>query len=114
MSKPAFDVTALKIVAVAKEAGTVRIEVRARPRAHKSRLVGERDGALEVQLAAPPVDGAANEELVKTLANAVGVAKSAVRIVRGESGRNKLVEIAGIGEGELVARLRAMLERVGE
>jgi uncharacterized protein (TIGR00251 family) len=94
----AFDVHALKVVA---REGAVRIEVRARPRAHKSRLVGERDGALEVQLAAPPVDGAANEELVKTLARALGVAKSAVRIVRGEGGRDKLVEISGIGEDEL-------------
>ena len=87
--------------------GAVRLEVRARPRAHKSRLVGAREGALEVQLAAPPVDGAANEELVRTLAAAAGVAKSAVHIVRGETGRNKLVEIVGLGESELRARLES-------
>jgi len=104
---PAFDVNALKLVA---KDDAVRVEVRARPRAHKSRLVGERDGALEVQLAAPPVDGAANEELVKTLAHAAGVAKSAVRIVRGEGGRNKLVEIAGLTP----EAFRAALERARE
>ena len=87
--------------------GAVRLDVRARPRAHKSRLVGAREGALEVQLAAPPVDGAANDELVRTLAAALGVAKSAVHIVRGETGRNKLVEIQGLGESELRARLES-------
>jgi uncharacterized protein (TIGR00251 family) len=101
------DLTALKLVT--KE-GAVRLVVRAKPRAHKSRVVGVRDGALDVQLAAPPVDGAANAELARTLADAAGVPKSAVRILRGESGRNKLVEIVGVAENEL----RAALTRASE
>jgi uncharacterized protein (TIGR00251 family) len=81
--------------------------VHAKPRAQKSRLVGVREGRLEVSLAAPPVDGAANAELVATLAKALGVRKGAVSIVRGEAGRAKLVEVAGLTEDEVCARLRA-------
>jgi uncharacterized protein (TIGR00251 family) len=83
----------------------VVVEVRAKPRAHKTRILGVRDGALEVQLAAPPVDGAANEELVRALADAAGVPKSAVRLVRGDASRTKLVAIAGITEAVLRERL---------
>ncbi len=102
------DLSALKLVT---RDGAVRLDVRAKPRAHKSRIVGEREGALEVALAAPPVDGAANEALVATLAKALGVPQSAVRIVRGESGRNKLVEIAGLGEDVVRARLSSVEAR---
>ena len=56
--------------------GAVRFEVHAKPRARRSRIAGIRLGALTVQLAAPPVDGAANEELLGTLAEALGVTDS--------------------------------------
>lgn len=92
------------LILVAKD-GEVRLEIRAKPRAKKSALVGVRDGALEVAIAARPVDGAANAELVSVLAEALGVARSSVRIVRGEGGRNKLVAVAGLGELEVRARL---------
>jgi uncharacterized protein (TIGR00251 family) len=91
--------------------GAVRVEVRAKPRAHKSRVVGVRDGALEVALAAPPVDGAANEALVETLAKACGVAKSAVTLVRGASGRSKLLAVTGLTEADVRARLGAAIAR---
>jgi uncharacterized protein len=99
------DLSTLKLMT---KDGAVRLEVRAKPRAHKSRVVGVREGALEVQLAAPPVDGAANDELVRLLADALGVAKSAVHIVRGDSGRNKLVAIQGVGEADVRARLESV------
>jgi uncharacterized protein (TIGR00251 family) len=83
----------------------VEFEVHAKPRARKNRILGWRDGRLDVSLAAPPVDGAANDELVATLANALGVPKSAVELVRGESGRTKLVRVRGITEEEARARL---------
>lgn len=85
--------------------GAVRFEVRAKPRARKSRVVGGRGDAVEVALAAPPVDGAANEELVRTLADALGVAKRQIALVRGESSRQKLVEVAGLSVEEVRARL---------
>jgi uncharacterized protein YggU (UPF0235/DUF167 family) len=85
----------------------VRFEVRARPRARESRVSGCRLGAIVVDLAAPPVDGAANAELVSTLAQALGIPKRDVALVRGESSRGKLVEVRGLSVGEV----RALLER---
>lgn len=89
-----------------EQGGRARFEVRAKPRASKSRIVGVKEGALEVAIAAPPVDGAANAELVATLARALGIAKSGVTIVRGESGKHKLVEVA-LDAATLRARLTA-------
>ena len=101
-----MDLSSLKVTAA--EDG-VDLWVRARPRASKSAVKGVAEGALEVALAAPPVDGEANEELVRFLARALGVGKRDVRIVRGESGRHKRLHIARIGEGELRARLALLL-----
>ncbi len=81
--------------------------VHAKPRAAKSRVVGVKDGALEVQLAAPPVDGAANAELVRLLAHVLGVPRRDVSLVRGEGSRHKQVGVAGLDEAELRARLEA-------
>jgi hypothetical protein len=79
--------------------------VRAKPRAKKSRVVAFKDGAFHVAVAAPPVDGAANDELVRVLARALGVAPSAVSIERGQSGRNKLVRVAGLTTEAAIAAL---------
>ncbi len=54
-------------------------DVRVVPRASKSEIVGEHDGALKVRIASPPVDGAANEELIKVLSKKFGVPKSATK-----------------------------------
>jgi uncharacterized protein (TIGR00251 family) len=85
--------------------GAVRFEVHAKPRARASRIVGVRDDALVVQLAAPPVDGAANAELVELLASALSLPKRDVTLARGESGRVKLVEVRGLTAAEVLARL---------
>ena len=94
---------ALKLV-VTKE-GAVRFEVHAKPRARSSRVAGVREGALVVPLAAPPVDGAANAELVATLAKALEIPRRDVVLVRGEGSRTKLVEVRGIGADEVRGRL---------
>ncbi len=83
----------------------VRIPVRAQPRASRSELAGEYDGALKVRLAAPPVEGAANEELVRFLARLLGVPKSAVRVVSGDTGRNKIVEVDGVALDDVARAL---------
>ncbi len=85
--------------------GAIRIRVRVKPRAAKSRVLGVRDGALEVALTAPPVDGAANLELIRLLAAILDSGKSAIRIVSGEGSRSKLVAIAGFTADELLAKL---------
>ena len=74
----------------------VRFAVRVQPRAAQSEVVGVHGDALKVRLQAPPVDGAANVALVEFLADSLGVARRAVRIVAGESSRSKLVEVDGI------------------
>jgi hypothetical protein len=71
------------------------LRIRAQPRASRTEIAGEYGGALKIRLAAPPVDGGANRELVRFLAKAVGVPRSAVTVVSGESSRNKVVEIEG-------------------
>lgn len=85
--------------------GAVRVEVHAKPRAKKSRIVGIRGDAVEVSLAAPPVDGAANEELVRTLADALEVPKRQVQFVRGESSRTKLIAVTGLSVDEVILKL---------
>lgn len=85
--------------------GALRFEVVVKPRSAKSKIVGIREGALVVAVAAPPVDGAANEELVATLARSLGVPKRSVELLRGESSRTKLVGVHGLDEAELLRRL---------
>ena len=90
---------------------SVRITVRAKPRAKTSRVVRAEGLSIEVALAAPPVDGAANEALVRVLAEVLDVPRGAVSLVRGASGRQKVVAVEGLAEAEVVARLAASTAR---
>jgi uncharacterized protein (TIGR00251 family) len=74
----------------------VLIDVRVTPRASHSRLDGAHAGALRVRLHAPPVDGAANDELIAVMAEAFGVPKRAVAIVSGQDSRSKRVRVSGV------------------
>ena len=89
--------------------GFVRFEVHAKPRAKKSRVIGPRESrtgtALEVAIAAPPVDGAANEELVRTLARVLDVPRRQVVVLRGEGSTTKLVGVSGLSLAEVASRL---------
>jgi uncharacterized protein len=73
----------------------VVLTVRIVPRASRSEIVGMVDGVLKIRIAAPPVDGAANAELIKLLARAFAVAKSDVEFISGESGKTKILRILG-------------------
>ena len=66
------------------------------PRASVTELAGRHGGALKVRVAAPPVGGAANEVLVRFLAEQLGVPRSAVRVESGSAGRAKVIAVAGI------------------
>ena len=92
---------------MAKETGgaRARITLKVQPRAKATRVAGRLENAYRLQLAAPPVDGKANEECVAFLATLAGVAKSRVRIVSGAAARVKVVEIEGIAQGEMERRL---------
>ena len=69
--------------------------VRIVPRASRSEIAGEYNGALRVRIAAPPVDGAANRELVRILAKIFKLPQNAVEIVSGETSKNKVVRVRG-------------------
>jgi uncharacterized protein (TIGR00251 family) len=84
----------------------VTITVRVLPRASRSEIVGEYGGALKIKLASPPVDGAANEELVKLLAKAFAVPKNSVEIVSGHTSKTKAVRIAGVSAQQITAILQ--------
>ncbi len=85
--------------------GGSRLEVFAKPRASRSEIGGVRDGALIVAVAAPPVDGAANDEIVRTLAAALGVKRSDVSIATGASSSTKIVDVASLAPDEVKRRL---------
>ena len=74
----------------------IELDVRVIPRAKKTAIGGERDGCVVIRLAAPPVDGAANDALIRYFAELCGVPRRAVRIVSGERGRRKRVAIEGV------------------
>jgi hypothetical protein len=86
------------------------LEIRVIPRAGRSGFAGLRDGALLVRLAAAPVDGAANEELIALLSKALKIPKRAVEIVSGERSRTKRIRIAGLDREQILARLNARPE----
>ncbi len=70
--------------------------VRVVPRASKSEIVGEHDFALKVRIASPPVDGAANAELIKLLAKTFGVSKAQVEIISGQTSKTKQIKISNL------------------
>lgn len=74
----------------------IRLRLRIQPRASRSEGVGLHGDTLRIRLAAPPVDGAANEELVRHLAETLGVPRRAVVITAGHTGRLKTVTVAGV------------------
>jgi hypothetical protein len=74
--------------------GVLTFKVRVVPRASRSEIVGEHDGALRVRITAPPVDGAANDELVRLLARTFGVTRSEIVITSGQTAKLKTVCVA--------------------
>ena len=83
------------------------LRVRVKTRSSRDALAGEREGALVVRLSAPPVEGAANEALVRVLGKALGVGPSHIRILSGTTGRQKRVAVSGVGIEEVRTRLEA-------
>lgn len=79
----------------------VRFSVHVQPRASRSEVTGVHNGALRVRLQAPPVDGAANAQLVELLAESLGVPRRAVRIVSGDTARLKVVDVEGVAAADV-------------
>ena len=87
-----------------------KLGVRVQPGASRSEVVGwEADGSLRVRLQAPPIEGRANRALIECLAEALGLRRSAITLVRGSSSRQKVVEVEGLA----LAAIRQRLEDSG-
>jgi len=84
-----------------------RLTVKVHPRARRSGLAGRFGEPYQLDLAAPPVDGKANEECVRFFAELAGVPRGRVRVITGLTSRMKVVEIEGIPQEELERRLTA-------
>ena len=76
---------------------SARFAVHVQPRAKRTEVAGMHGGAVKIRLAAPPVDGAANDALRRFLAERLCVPRAAVRVVAGLASRDKLIEVDGFG-----------------
>ena len=85
--------------------GGIPVAVRVIPRASRSAIDGTRDEALLVRVKAAPVEGAANDELIETIARALDVPKRSVTIASGARGRLKRVQVSGIDAATAARRL---------
>ena len=84
--------------------GRITFTVRVVPRASKSEVIGEHDGAMKVRIASPPVDGAANAELIKLLAKTLAISKADIEIVSGHTSKTKQIRIIGVTAREFEVR----------
>lgn len=100
----AGDTPALPVYVSARPGGCT-LRVRVIPRAGRSGIAGERDGALLVRLAAAPVDGEANDALIAFLAKQLDTPRRAIRLVAGDRSRDKRVEVDGLAPAVAGRRL---------
>jgi uncharacterized protein len=82
-------------------ADSVTLSLRIQPRASKNEAIVMEGGGLKIRLTAPPVDGAANDALVRFLAETFAVSRSQVEIVSGHASRDKIVRISGVNEADV-------------
>lgn len=76
--------------------GGVRLHLFIQPKSSKNEVVGSHNGLLKIKITAPPVDGKANECLIEFLSDVFDIPKRDITIIRGETGRNKTVELSGV------------------
>ncbi len=93
------------MIEITEQKDAVLFSVRVLPRSSKTEIVGEFQDALKVKLKSPPVDGAANKELIKLFSTKFGVAKSEVEIVSGEASRTKRLRIHGLERRDILRKL---------
>lgn len=82
-----------------------RLYLKVTPGARRNEITGYSDGILQVKVTAPPVQGIANRELIEFLSRSLGVNKSSVAVVRGQTSRNKVVTIEGLTVEDILNRL---------
>ena len=94
---------------ISKAEGGAAFPVRVVPRASKNEISGRQGEAIEIRLAAPPVEGAANEALIDFLAEILEVRKRQIEILSGHASRDKIVCVVGLMPHQIEARLNAYL-----
>ena len=82
------------------------INIQVQPNARRNEVLGFEDGILHVKVAAPPVKGKANKELVLFLSHLIGVSKSSINIKSGLTSRRKVIAITGLARDQIVERLK--------
>ncbi len=85
-----------------------RIEIRVQPRASRNAISGVRAGTLRIRVTVPPVDGRANTAAIALVAQALDVPKSAIRLVKGASSREKTLSVESMSQEEVNRRLNLL------
>lgn len=92
-----------------EKSGAIIFNVKVVPRSSKSEIAGELDGALKIKLNSPPVDGAANAELVKLLSKTFDVSKTAITITSGQTSKLKRIQISDLAGEKFLKVLQAKI-----
>ena len=87
-----------------------RITVQVQPNAHRNKVVSFNDSVLHIKIAAPPIKGKANRELLEYLGRMLGIAKSNLAIEKGLASRRKLIKISGLTQDQIVAKIESQLD----
>jgi len=81
------------------------IEIKVQPGARRNEVVGLKNDVLNLKIAAPPVKGRANDELINFLSKQLGISRGSITLEKGFTSRNKTVSIVGLGQDEILRRL---------
>ena len=101
LPKAIHDLLFLRVIQYSEKDRGLTFAVRIVPRASRSEIAGEYNGALRIRIAAPPVEGAANRELIRLLAKSFRLPQNAVEIISGVASKSKIVHIAGADSARL-------------
>jgi len=86
------------------------LAVRVTPGAKRNAVTALKEGVWNIKIAAPPVEGRANEELVAFLSKKLDICRNSLNVIKGQSSRNKLVSVSGMSQKEIARRLSAELD----
>jgi len=87
-----------------KDSQGIRLAAKVTPNAGRNEITGFKEGVLQVRIAAPPDKGKANKELANFLSERLGIKKSSITIIKGQTSRNKVIFIEGISGEEVIKR----------
>jgi uncharacterized protein (TIGR00251 family) len=83
------------------------LKIRVQPKSSSNRVLGYEDGIVKLRVTAPPIDGQANAGVISLLAKTLGISKSKLQIIRGESSRDKVIAVEALTEQEVANRIES-------